>query len=148
MSESVGSGTTQLRLADSLPHHYGDPFGEQRALVAGRSDVEIGRWAFEAVRIADGEPGLPDAVGPGEELVFLHLDGSDNVLPQPGDLIYPGIGAPQPIGRVTSVANHYELGPIALAAIKLPDGFDSVIVQVAESGATHSVAANVQRLPL
>jgi folate-binding protein YgfZ len=52
---------------------------------------------------------------PPRRLVFLHLDGSDAVL--------PGSGAPvllgqDEVGRVTSAARHHELGPIALALVK------------------------------
>ena len=52
---------------------------------------------------------------PPRRLVFLHLDGSDAVL--------PGAGAPVfvddvEVGRVTSAALHHEMGPIALAVVK------------------------------
>jgi len=52
---------------------------------------------------------------PPRRLVFLHLDGSGHTL--------PGRNAPvevdgRVVGRLTSVARHHELGPIALAVIK------------------------------
>ncbi|MBK4348244.1 CAF17-like 4Fe-4S cluster assembly/insertion protein YgfZ [Lacisediminihabitans changchengi] len=52
---------------------------------------------------------------PPRRLVMLHLDGSDAVLPSPGDEVVLGENV---VGRVTSVGLHYELGPIALAVIK------------------------------
>jgi folate-binding protein YgfZ len=61
---------------------------------------------------------------PPRRLVFLHLDGTDNVLPQPGDdVVLPGQadaagGDPDVVGQVTSSAIHYELGPIALAVVR------------------------------
>lgn len=52
---------------------------------------------------------------PPRRLVMLHLDGSDGVLPAPGDEVLLGDGV---IGHVTSAARHFEQGPIALAVIK------------------------------
>ena len=54
---------------------------------------------------------------PPRRLVFLHVDGSDNVVPHHGDPVVIA-GSDDPIGAVTSTANHYELGPIALAVVK------------------------------
>lgn len=52
---------------------------------------------------------------PPRRLVFLHLDGTPEHLPAPGDLVeHDG----RTIGAVTSSARHYELGPIALALVK------------------------------
>ncbi|WP_423922541.1 YgfZ/GcvT domain-containing protein [Frigoribacterium sp. 2-23] len=62
---------------------------------------------------------------PPRRLVMLHLDGSDNVLPQHGDAVVLPVEAgaddtaePKQVGRVTSVAVHHELGPVALAVVK------------------------------
>jgi folate-binding protein YgfZ len=52
---------------------------------------------------------------PPRRLVLLHLDGSDSELPAPGS---PVTLDGRDVGRVTSSARHYELGPIALAVIK------------------------------
>jgi tRNA-modifying protein YgfZ len=52
---------------------------------------------------------------PPRRLVFLHLDGSEDRLPSPGDPV--GLEGAT-IGFVGSVARHYELGPIALALVK------------------------------
>ncbi|MDI9919176.1 folate-binding protein YgfZ [Rhodococcus sp. IEGM 1379] len=52
---------------------------------------------------------------PPRHLVLLHLDGSAEALPEPGDPITAG---GRTVGRVGTVVNHHELGPIALALIK------------------------------
>ncbi len=52
---------------------------------------------------------------PPRRLVLLHLDGSDAVLPEPGDDVHLEA---KTVGRVTSSARHFELGPIALAILK------------------------------
>lgn len=52
---------------------------------------------------------------PPRHLVLLHLDGSADALPQPGDPVLAGERA---VGRVGTVVNHHELGPIALALVK------------------------------
>lgn len=52
---------------------------------------------------------------PPRRLVMLHLDGSEGVLPAPGDQVtLDG----KDVGQITSSARHYELGPIALAVVK------------------------------
>jgi folate-binding protein YgfZ len=61
---------------------------------------------------------------PPRRLVFLHLDGTDNVLPVPGDqVVLPApagaaAGEPDVVGQITSSGIHYELGPIALAVVR------------------------------
>ncbi|NQX29783.1 folate-binding protein YgfZ [Microbacteriaceae bacterium VKM Ac-2854] len=56
---------------------------------------------------------------PPRRLVFLHLDGSDSVLPAHGDTVTALKGGEQvEVGTITSSAWHYEDGPIALAVIK------------------------------
>lgn len=52
---------------------------------------------------------------PPRRLVFLHLDGSEDRLPAPGD---PVTADGDAVGFTGSVARHFELGPIALALIK------------------------------
>jgi folate-binding protein YgfZ len=52
---------------------------------------------------------------PPRRLVFLHLDGSDALLPAHGAAVLLG---EDEVGRVTSAALHHELGPIALALVK------------------------------
>ncbi|GAB3517768.1 CAF17-like 4Fe-4S cluster assembly/insertion protein YgfZ [Arthrobacter monumenti] len=52
---------------------------------------------------------------PPRRFVFLQLDGSQHTLPAPGSTVMAGERA---AGKVTSVAQHYEMGPVALAMIK------------------------------
>lgn len=54
---------------------------------------------------------------PPRRLTMLHLDGSGADLPALGASVTVQ-GTDAPAGRVTSVARHHELGPIALAVIK------------------------------
>ena len=62
---------------------------------------------------------------PPRRLVLLHLDGSDSVLPAPGEPVLLGDKA---VGRVTSSARHYELGPVALAVVKRSTPIDAALV--------------------
>lgn len=56
---------------------------------------------------------------PPRRLVFLHLDGSGHTLPEPDAEVRAEVrGSVRPVGRITSVALHHELGPIALALVK------------------------------
>jgi len=122
---------------------------------------------------------------PPRRLVMLHLDGSDGLLPARGSEVLlaaaaapaavpapaaPGAAAELPaealsgptavipVGRVTSSALHYELGPIALAVVKRnvitdatlivrTDGIDIAAAQdvIVPPGA--GAEANVPRLP-
>lgn len=52
---------------------------------------------------------------PPRHLVLLHLDGSADTLPQPGDAVTADGRA---VGTVGTVVDHHELGPIALALVK------------------------------
>lgn len=118
------------------------PAGEQP------DGAQCGTWALEALRIAAGVPRVPadtdhkslphelGLIGPavhlakgcyrGQEtvarlhnmgrpprrLVLLHFDGA---LPDPGAEVTRG---DKVVGRITSTAQHHELGPIGLAVIK------------------------------
>ncbi|MBC3843557.1 folate-binding protein YgfZ [Streptacidiphilus sp. 4-A2] len=57
---------------------------------------------------------------PPRRLVFLHLDGSMEVLPEHGAEVRVAADGPEsrPVGFVTSSARHHELGPVALALVK------------------------------
>ncbi|UED84830.1 YgfZ/GcvT domain-containing protein [Streptomyces profundus] len=57
---------------------------------------------------------------PPRRLVFLHLDGSEVTLPEPGAPVRLAADGPEgrQLGRITTSARHHELGPIALAVIK------------------------------
>ncbi|MEV6973967.1 folate-binding protein [Kitasatospora sp. NPDC093806] len=66
---------------------------------------------------------------PPRRLVFLHLDGTEEVLPPHGTEVRL---ASDPQGRalgvVTSSARHHELGPIALAVVKRNVPVDAVLL--------------------
>ncbi|GAA1984880.1 folate-binding protein [Amycolatopsis minnesotensis] len=52
---------------------------------------------------------------PPRQMVLLHLDGSPEIAPEPGEPVRLG---ERVVGRVGSVAQHHELGPVALALVK------------------------------
>ncbi len=52
---------------------------------------------------------------PPRRLVLLHLDAGDEELPEPGEAVTQG---GRTVGRVGTVAQHHELGPVALALLK------------------------------
>ena len=52
---------------------------------------------------------------PPRRVVFLHLDGSGHVLPERGE---PVLLDGREVGVLTSVARHFEQGPIGLAVVK------------------------------
>lgn len=61
---------------------------------------------------------------PPRRLVFLQLDGSLHTLPAPGSQV---LLEDRVVGTVTSVAQHYEMGPIALALVKRSVDPDAVL---------------------
>ena len=92
---------------------------------------------------------------PPRRLVFLTLDGSDAVLPEPGTPVFFGESE---VGRITSSGRHYEEGAVALAIIKrsvAPDAELVVTVDSVDIAAAQIVivptdagrVANVPRLP-
>ncbi|HET8642418.1 MAG TPA: folate-binding protein [Pseudonocardiaceae bacterium] len=82
---------------------------------------EVG-WIGPAVRLNKGCYRGQETVSkvanvgrPPRRLLLLHLDGSVGALPETGDDVeLDG----RPVGRVGTVAQHHELGPIALALVK------------------------------
>jgi folate-binding protein YgfZ len=92
---------------------------------------------------------------PPRRLVMLHLDGSESVLPRPGDEVVHG---EKVVGAITSSARHFELGPIALAVVKrTTDPLATLTVRASEGivAAAQEIVvppgagaeANVPRLP-
>jgi tRNA-modifying protein YgfZ len=66
---------------------------------------------------------------PPRRLVKLHLDGSAREnLPAPGTEVFAADATAGAIGRVTTAAYHYELGPIALAVVKYATPDDVPVV--------------------
>ena len=124
---------------------------DQLAAYAAAAGPACGMWAFEALRIARGEPRhlvdtdartIPNEAGwvgpavhldkgcyrgqetvarvhtlgrPPRRLTLLHLDGTENRLPEQGAELRHG---EKVVGFVGSSARHHELGPIALAMVK------------------------------
>lgn len=77
---------------------------------------------------------------PPRRLVALQLDGSDGVLPVPGaEVTFDG----EVVGAVTSVARHFEEGPIALALIKRTTPVDAALVVATDDGAVAAAAETI-----
>jgi folate-binding protein YgfZ len=64
---------------------------------------------------------------PPRRLVFLQLDGSQHTLPAVGSEVRLG---ERKVGTVTSVVQHYEMGPVALAVIKRSVSPDEILTVV------------------
>ena len=62
---------------------------------------------------------------PPRRMVLLHLDGSPEIYPETGDPVKSG---ERVVGRVGSVAQHHELGPIALALLKRSTPVDTELL--------------------
>lgn len=69
---------------------------------------------------------------PPRRLTFLHLDGSEHSLPDVGDEIRIS-GTEKVVGKINSAAQHFEMGPIALAVISRSVAEDSAL-EVSSSG--------------
>lgn len=130
-----------------------------------RSAVDLGKGCYKGQETVAKVLNLGR---PPRRLVLLHLDGSDTVLPAAGDEIVALKVRPEPaegeqperrvVGRITSSAMHYELGPIALAVVKraVPaelelivesHGIDVAAAQVEIVPADARSAVDVPRLP-
>ena len=94
---------------------------------------------------------------PPRRLTFLHLDGSEHALPDVGDEIRV-LGEEKTRGKITSVAQHFDMGPIALAVISRSVPEDSALEVVGKHGliaATQEIivpqsagsVANIPKLP-
>ncbi len=125
------------RVATELIRAGARPIGSW-AVTALRIAARIPRWGLDidARTIPNELPWLASAVHlhkgcyrgqetvarvdnlgrPPRRLVRLHLDGSVDRLPEPGDDLLNPTG--RVVGRVGSAAHHWEDGPIALALVK------------------------------
>ena len=94
---------------------------------------------------------------PPRRLTFLHLDGSEHALPDVGDEVRVA-GEDKSRGKITSVAQHFDMGPIALAVISRSVPEDAALEVVGQHGliaATQEVivpqsagsVANIPKLP-
>jgi folate-binding protein YgfZ len=61
---------------------------------------------------------------PPRRLTFLHLDGSNHLLPEETEVTL----GEKVVGRVTSVAQHFDMGPIALAVLSRSVPEDAVLM--------------------
>lgn len=80
-------------------------------------------WLSSAVHLSKGCYRGQESVAkvhnlghPPRRLVLLHLDGSGHALAEAGDQVFVS-GTDNAVGRITSIGQHFELGPIALAVI-------------------------------
>jgi folate-binding protein YgfZ len=92
---------------------------------------EVG-WIGPAVHLSKGCYRGQEAVArvhnlgrPPRRLVLLHLDGSDEVLPQHGDEVVLDGAA---VGWVGTAARHFEQGPIATAVLRRSTPVDAPLV--------------------
>ena len=94
---------------------------------------------------------------PPRRLTFLHLDGSEHALPDVGDQVRV-VGEDTSRGKITSVAQHFDMGPIALAVISRSVPEDAALEVAGKHGliaATQEVivpqsagsVANIPKLP-
>ena len=147
----VSDVTSELALTYRPPAGHELVPRDQLSAYAEAAGPACGLWAYEALRIARGEPRLgldtddrtiPNEVGwigpavhldkgcyrgqetvarvhnlgrPPRRLTLLHLDGSENRLPEVGAELTQG---EKVVGFVGTSARHHELGPIALALVK------------------------------
>ena len=76
---------------------------------------------------------------PPRRLVFLHLDGSNHLLPEPGaEIVSESV-----VGNITSVASHHEMGPVALALVKRNLTARSVSVRMADGSSLAATLENI-----
>ncbi|MDM4763767.1 glycine cleavage T C-terminal barrel domain-containing protein [Galbitalea sp. SE-J8] len=104
-------------------------------------------WLRSAVHLAKGCYRGQETVAkvhnlghPPRRLVQLHLDGSQGVLPAPGDEVRLGDTV---VGRVTAAARHHELGPIALAVVKRSTDAAADLVVATSDGALVAAAQEI-----
>ncbi|WP_158884396.1 YgfZ/GcvT domain-containing protein [Amycolatopsis anabasis] len=92
---------------------------------------EVG-WIGSAAHVAKGCYRGQETVSkvhnvgrPPRRMVLLHLDGSPEIYPETGDPVRLG---EKVVGRVGSVAQHHELGPVALALVKRSAPIDAELL--------------------
>jgi folate-binding protein YgfZ len=92
---------------------------------------EVG-WVHVAAHVAKGCYRGQETVAkvhnigrPPRLMLLLHLDGSADGLPETGDPVLLG---ERTVGRVGTVAQHHELGPIALALVKRSVPVDAALI--------------------
>lgn len=98
----------------------------------GRTIPHEVNWIGSAAHVAKGCYRGQETVSkvfnvgrPPRRMVLLHLDGSPEIYPETGDSVRLG---ERVVGRVGSVAQHHELGPVALALIKRSTPVDAELL--------------------
>lgn len=76
---------------------------------------------------------------PPRRLVFLQLDGSQHTLPAVGSAV---VVAGRTVGALTSVAQHYEMGAVALAVVKRSVD-PAAVLEVHDGGEVYAAAQEV-----
>ncbi len=108
-------------------------------------------WLASAVHLSKGCYRGQEAVAkvhnlghPPRRIVMLHLDGSADLDAAVGDTVWQG---ERELGRITTIGQHFELGPIALAVVARTAD-DSVEWQVrsASNENAHPVSATAQTI--
>jgi hypothetical protein len=109
---------------------------------------EVG-WIGPAVHLAKGCYRGQEAVArvhnlghPPRRLALLHLDGSDETMPEHGSAV---LADGREAGWVGTAAWHYELGPIATAVLKRTTPVDAPLVVRAPAGDVAASAETVVR---
>jgi folate-binding protein YgfZ len=131
--ENAGSlALTALRIAAHRPEFDSE--------VDDRSLPHELDWLASAVHLSKGCYRGQESVAkvhnlghPPRRLVLLHLDGSGHLLPEAGAELYQ-VDVPAPRGRITSVGQHFEMGPIALAVIARSTPVDATLLVKTEVG--------------
>lgn len=83
---------------------------------------------------------------PPRRLVMLQLDGSAHTLPAAGSPVFQTTddGGAKQVGRVTSAALHYEMGPVALAVVKRnTDPAATLVVEGEAEGERYAAAQEI-----
>lgn len=81
---------------------------------------------------------------PPRRLVFLHLDGSGHEIPAVGASVnVVNEGVTKQVGQITSVAQHFESGPIALAIVSRTTPIDAEFLIIDENGSTIAATQEV-----
>ena len=114
-ARAAGSWTFEALRAESLRPRLGIDTDERTI------PHEVG-WVGSAAHVAKGCYRGQETVSkvhnvgrPPRNLLLLHLDGSPEVRPETGD---PVLLDGRTVGRIGTVIQHHELGPIALALVK------------------------------
>ncbi|MEO8107929.1 MAG: folate-binding protein, partial [Actinomycetes bacterium] len=151
---------------DAMPGDAGPPAGtwayEALRVAAGRPRLGLDtdhrtipaevNWIGDAVHLEKGCYRGQETVArvhnlgkPPRRLVRLHLDGSSDLLPVRGDaLTLDG----RTVGFVGTVAQHHELGPVALGLLKRQVPDDADVVSMHGAGAVASDDGTAPALPV